>query len=224
MFLSPNASLQAYDDYDQDSISDKSKLGSITDNLCEWPTWMKIKQIDKKEMIESDSVSNWSNKEVKSVKNARLSKNSSAKKTPIIAKKVISRIINYPELEIDESPLYDWILKDITFTKEKKKPAIKQEKSLSHSLWKFHSDVNAYMKTSKSKNVELILNRKHCGYTLIYEWLDDINDSLTSASNSRFNSYKQLLKGSIMHSILCNTLEENIKKIVDKGIERLRPK
>ena len=175
-------------------------------------------------MIESDSISNWSNKDNKSVKNSRLSKNSSAKKAPVITKKVLSRVINYPELEIDDNLLYNNILKDLPLNKEKKKPTGKQEKSLSHSLWKFHCDVNNFIK-SKSKNVELILNRKHWGYTLIYEWLDDINDcTVSQPSNSRFNSYKQLIKGSIMHSVFGNILEENIKKIVDMGVERMRPK
>lgn len=227
-----------FDEFGNDLTTKKSKTESINDNFWEWPTWMRVKQLDLNEIAESDSVSTFS-KDNKGGKNSRTTKNSSAKKAPIVVKKVMSRVVNYSEMDISENYLYTSILKDLSFGKEKKRPTNKQEKSLCGWLWKLHSEVNAFM-SSKPKSIQLILNKKHCGYTLIYEWLDDLNiwvqrpEPLTAESpggtltdsnqNSKFNSYKKIIKGSIMHAVFSSKLEDSIAKIVEKGFERLRPK
>lgn len=127
---------------------------------------MRHKHIDKRVLVESDSQSSCSKDQ--KIKNGRLSKNSSAKKSPVIVKKVMNRVIYYTELDISENKFYNDVLKNLNFGKEKKKPTYKQERMLCHSLCKYHGEVHSYMK-ERNKNLQLVLNKKHSGYTLLYE-------------------------------------------------------
>jgi hypothetical protein len=76
---------------------DDLKSGAVIDNLCEWPTCMREKQIRRQQLIEAESLSNIS-KDTRSVKNARAGKTGSAKKAPIVVKKLMNPVILYTEL------------------------------------------------------------------------------------------------------------------------------
>lgn len=49
-----------------------------------------------------------------------------------------------------------------------------------------------------------------------------INNMTPEMQNQKTKSFKQIIKGSLMHAVVNNTLEESIWKLVKKGIERHR--
>ena len=86
--------------------------------------------------------------------------------------------------------------------------------------------------------MQLILNKKYSGYTIIHECLDDFkfanNKDLTSStndkdynttmvSNSKISSFKQSIKGSLMYSVFNSALEDSIDKLSNTGTIRNRP-
>lgn len=143
----------------------------------------------------------------------------------------------YTEMDLKDDEFFTKHLKTLSFGKEKKKPQAKMEKALNNWLWRYHSDVHDHLK-SKFKNVQLILNKKHSGYTIIHECLDDFkftnnkdltvstNDkdySTTMVSNSKISSFKQFIKGSLMYSVFNSALEDSINKLSNIGALRNRP-
>ena len=51
-----------------------------------------------------------------------------------------------------------------------------------------------------------------------------INSMAPEMQTQKAKSFKQVIKGSLMHAVFNNTLEESISKLVKKGIERHRLK
>ena len=125
----------------------------------------------------------------------------------------------------------------MSFGKEKKKPQAKMKKTLNNWLWRFHSDVNEHLRT-KFKNIQLILNKKYSGYTIIHECLDgfkfsknkdlsvstnDKDYSTTMVSNSKISNFKQFIKGSLMYSVFNSALEDSVNKLSNISAIRNRP-
>lgn len=88
---------------------------------------MRHQKIDDHQMSESES---FISQKEKNMRNSRMSKNSSAKKAPLVNKKLLSRIMLYTEMDFCDDELYVKHLKTIPFGKEKKKPQAKMEKLL----------------------------------------------------------------------------------------------
>lgn len=110
-----------------------------------------------------------------------------------------------------------------------KKVDSKNNKDLTESLWVYHGDVY-FNKLNKNKNIMLSLGKK----TLLYDWLDrmkggnqdssmmqneeeQIQNSLPT-KGSQCKSYKQMLKGTLMYTVIGKNFENAVRRTIEKGI------
>ena len=194
------------------SETEFSKAGASIDYLCDWPTWLQKKYYGRKELLESESVSKMNKIKNKSAKNSKANRSVSSKKAPSMFKKMMS--------------LYTWST-DI-WINDKNGLNIKN-KSLSDSLCIYHGDVY-FDKANLGQNIYIPLGKK----TLIYDCLDDLkgwsqklnssDSQIDEVNNSmptkgyKYKSYKQMLKGTLVHTVLSKSFEEAVHKEINRGI------
>ena len=144
-------------------------------------------------------------------------------------------------MDLKENDFYESHLKSLPFGKEKKKMQAKSEKPLTNMLCKHHNTVyNTCLNINNGSKggTQLVINKKSCGYNIIYDCLDDIklsnnmnitvsiNDRDSSAigsSKSKISCFKQFVKGTLMSALFNQNLEDSINKVVDIGLKRFRP-